>query len=59
MDKLQAMTTFARVVETQSFSKAAQTLSMPRSAGAAIKTFVDWIIRIFPQSGVNPDDRSR
>jgi hypothetical protein len=53
------MTTFARVVETQSFSKAAQALSMPRSAGAAIKTFVDWIIRIFPQSGVNPDDRSR
>jgi len=32
MDKLQAMTTFARVVETQSFSKAAQTLSMPRSS---------------------------
>jgi LysR family transcriptional regulator, regulator for bpeEF and oprC len=32
MDKLQAMTTFARVVETQSFSKAAQALSMPRSS---------------------------
>src|SRR5471030_619997 len=32
MDKLQAMTTFAWVVETQSFSKAAQTLSMPRSS---------------------------
>lgn len=32
MDKLQAMTTFVRVVEAQSFSKAAQTLSMPRSS---------------------------
>jgi LysR family transcriptional regulator for bpeEF and oprC len=31
MDKLQAMTTFVRVVEAQSFSKAAETLSMPRS----------------------------
>lgn len=32
MDKLHAMTTFVRVVEAQSFSKAAQTLSMPRSS---------------------------
>ncbi|MGF6772234.1 LysR family transcriptional regulator for bpeEF and oprC [Paraburkholderia sp. GAS199] len=32
MDKLQAMTIFVRVVEAQSFSKAAQTLSMPRSS---------------------------
>jgi LysR family transcriptional regulator for bpeEF and oprC len=32
MDKLQAMTTFVRVVEAQSFSKAAETLSMPRSS---------------------------
>jgi len=32
MDKLQAMATFVRVVEAQSFSKAAQTLSMPRSS---------------------------
>jgi LysR family transcriptional regulator for bpeEF and oprC len=32
MDKLQAMTLFIRVVEAQSFSKAAQTLSMPRSS---------------------------
>ncbi|MCC8395573.1 LysR family transcriptional regulator [Paraburkholderia sp. MMS20-SJTR3] len=32
MDKLQAMTTFVRVVEARSFSKAAQTLSMPRSS---------------------------
>jgi LysR family transcriptional regulator, regulator for bpeEF and oprC len=30
-----------------------------RNAGAAIKAFVDWIIRIFPQSGVNPDPGSR
>ncbi|MFL9874438.1 LysR family transcriptional regulator [Paraburkholderia megapolitana] len=32
MDKLQAMTIFVRVVEAQSFSKAAETLSMPRSS---------------------------
>ena len=32
MDKLLAMTTFVRVVEAQSFSKAAETLSMPRSS---------------------------
>src|ERR1700754_58600 len=32
MDKLQAMTLFIRVVEAQSFSKAAETLSMPRSS---------------------------
>ncbi len=32
MDKLQAMATFVRVVEAQSFSKAAETLSMPRSS---------------------------
>jgi LysR family transcriptional regulator, regulator for bpeEF and oprC len=32
MDKLQAMTLFVRVVEAQSFSKAAETLSMPRSS---------------------------
>ncbi|MCI0147112.1 LysR family transcriptional regulator [Paraburkholderia sediminicola] len=32
MDKLHAMTTFVRVVEAQSFSKAAETLSMPRSS---------------------------
>src|ERR1700761_1870325 len=32
MDKLQAMTTFVRVVEARSFSKAAETLSMPRSS---------------------------
>lgn len=31
MDKLQAMATFMRVVEARSFSKAAETLSMPRS----------------------------
>lgn len=31
MDKLQAMAAFARVVEARSFSKAAQSLSMPRS----------------------------
>lgn len=36
MDKLQAMTTFVRVVEAQSFSKAAQTLSMPRSSVTTI-----------------------
>ncbi|MFM0042916.1 LysR family transcriptional regulator [Paraburkholderia sediminicola] len=36
MDKLQAMTIFARVVEAQSFSKAAQTLSMPRSSVTTI-----------------------
>jgi len=30
-----------------------------RNAGAAIKAFVDWIIRIFPQSGVDPDPGSR
>lgn len=36
MDKLQAMTTFARVVETQSFSKAVQTLSMPRSSATTL-----------------------
>jgi LysR family transcriptional regulator for bpeEF and oprC len=30
-----------------------------RNAGAAIKAFVDWIIRIFPQSGVDPDAGSR
>lgn len=32
MDKLQAMTIFVRVVEAQSFSKAAETLSLPRSS---------------------------
>jgi LysR family transcriptional regulator for bpeEF and oprC len=32
MDKLQAMTILVRVVEAQSFSKAAETLSMPRSS---------------------------
>jgi LysR family transcriptional regulator, regulator for bpeEF and oprC len=32
MDKLQAMTVLVRVVEAQSFSKAAETLSMPRSS---------------------------
>jgi LysR family transcriptional regulator, regulator for bpeEF and oprC len=32
MDKLQAMATFVRVVEARSFSKAAETLSMPRSS---------------------------
>ncbi|SHH62794.1 LysR family transcriptional regulator [Pollutimonas bauzanensis] len=32
MDKLQAMATFVRIVEAQSFSKAAETLSMPRSS---------------------------
>ncbi|EIF34715.1 transcriptional regulator [Burkholderia sp. Ch1-1] len=32
MDKLQAMTTFVRIVEAQSFSKAAETLSLPRSS---------------------------
>lgn len=32
MDKLQAMTIFVRVVEAHSFSKAAETLSMPRSS---------------------------
>ncbi|AJK44564.1 LysR family transcriptional regulator [Burkholderia plantarii] len=32
MDKLQAMATFVRVVEARGFSKAAQTLSMPRSS---------------------------
>ncbi|MFM0117373.1 LysR family transcriptional regulator [Paraburkholderia sp. RL18-101-BIB-B] len=32
MDKLQAMTTFMRIVEAQSFSKAAETLSLPRSS---------------------------
>ena len=31
MDKLQAMATFVRVVQAQSFSKAAATLAMPRS----------------------------
>lgn len=36
MDKLQAMTVFVRVVEAQSFSKAAETLSMPRSSVTAI-----------------------
>jgi LysR family transcriptional regulator, regulator for bpeEF and oprC len=36
MDKLQAMTTFARVVEAGSFSKAAETLSMPRSSVTTI-----------------------
>ncbi|APR39924.1 LysR family transcriptional regulator [Paraburkholderia sp. SOS3] len=36
MDKLQAMTTFVRVVEAQSFSKAAETLSMPRSTVTTI-----------------------
>ncbi|MBN3759812.1 LysR family transcriptional regulator [Burkholderia sp. Ac-20365] len=32
MDKLQAISTFVRVVEVRSFSKAAETLSMPRSS---------------------------
>ena len=32
MDKLQAMATFVRVVEARSFSKAAQSLAMPRSS---------------------------
>jgi LysR family transcriptional regulator for bpeEF and oprC len=32
MDKLQAMAIFVRVVEARSFSKAAETLSMPRSS---------------------------
>ncbi|WP_459655419.1 LysR family transcriptional regulator, partial [Achromobacter xylosoxidans] len=32
MDKLQAMTTFVRVVQAQSFSKAAATLALPRSS---------------------------
>ncbi|MFM0225632.1 LysR family transcriptional regulator [Paraburkholderia dipogonis] len=32
MDKLQAMTIFMRIVEAQSFSKAAETLSLPRSS---------------------------
>src|ERR1700754_4528039 len=36
MDKLQAMTTFVRVVEARSFSKAAETLSMPRSSVTTI-----------------------
>jgi LysR family transcriptional regulator for bpeEF and oprC len=36
MDKLQAMATFVRVVEAQSFSKAAETLSMPRSSATTI-----------------------
>lgn len=36
MDKLQAMTVFVRVVEAQSFSKAAETLSMPRSSVTTI-----------------------
>lgn len=42
MDKLQAMTTFARVVETQSFSKAAQTLSMPRSSVTTLIKNLEW-----------------
>lgn len=36
MDKLQAMTVLVRVVEAQSFSKAAETLSMPRSSVTTI-----------------------
>ena len=36
MDKLQAMTTFVRVVEARSFSKAAETSSMPRSSVTTI-----------------------
>ena len=36
MDKLQAMATFVRVVEARSFSKAAATLSMPRSSVTTI-----------------------
>jgi LysR family transcriptional regulator for bpeEF and oprC len=36
MDKLHAMTTFVRVVEAQSFSKAAQTLAMPRSSATTL-----------------------
>jgi LysR family transcriptional regulator, regulator for bpeEF and oprC len=36
MDKLQAMTTFVRVAEAQSFSKAAETLSLPRSSVTTI-----------------------
>lgn len=36
MDKLQAMTTFVRIVEAQSFSKAAETLALPRSSVTTI-----------------------
>jgi LysR family transcriptional regulator, regulator for bpeEF and oprC len=36
MDKFQAMATFVRVVEAQSFSKAAETLAMPRSSVTTI-----------------------
>jgi LysR family transcriptional regulator for bpeEF and oprC len=36
MDKLQAMTVLVRVVEARSFSKAAETLSMPRSSVTTI-----------------------
>lgn len=36
MDKLQAMATFMRVVEARSFSKAAETLAMPRSSVTTI-----------------------
>lgn len=36
MDKLQAMAVLVRVVEAQSFSKAAETLSMPRSSVTTI-----------------------
>jgi LysR family transcriptional regulator, regulator for bpeEF and oprC len=36
MDKLLAMATFVRVVEARSFSKAAETLSMPRSSVTTI-----------------------
>lgn len=35
MDRLRAMTVFTRVVETRSFSKAAETLNLPRSAVTA------------------------
>lgn len=35
MDRLRAMTVFARIVEARSFSKAAETLNLPRSAVTA------------------------
>ena len=32
MDKIKAMQTFVRIVEANSFSKAAETLNLPRAA---------------------------
>jgi LysR family transcriptional regulator, regulator for bpeEF and oprC len=45
MDKLQAMTTFVRVVEARSFSKAAETLSMPRSTVTTIVKSLEAYLR--------------